>query len=255
MYELNNATQNNILAGWEALIKTSDWNMAYQAQYSGGRSTRLYPSSIPLPAPGAWKVDDICDLGYGHEVEQLVIFNPEDLHPTEGEWAHERAADVDRYAGWLQEGLAPPPIVVVEHVKGHFVITNGHRRWAAAKKVGKTVPAWVSYSFRMRQTHQSEEQAGVVGLTWELALLDAHYNGISVPRADLVRALTGMSPATRRFLGHWRPEVLSLALELGTLTEDLVMYLAKEGPTRDYYVPADVLERLGLSVEREMVAV
>lgn len=98
-------------------------------------------SDLPI---GKWRIDDIEGI-YGHEIQQLQMVDPNNLIDVE-EPEKYRRNDVDKYEQWRKEGLVPPPIEVVKQTNGRMglKIVDGHRRAAAAKRLGMKVPAWVA---------------------------------------------------------------------------------------------------------------
>lgn len=144
-------------------------------------SSRTTPANYPDIPLGTWSIDDEFAGAYGHDVHELVEFEPLELDPNEFKWGDEgqakwhawdrpRAEDAERYADWLLQGLRPPPIIVVERLDGSLGVINGHRRLAAAQRVGRHVRAWVSWSVPHPEG-LIDTQGGVmlVGLTYELA--------------------------------------------------------------------------------------
>jgi hypothetical protein len=76
--------------------------------------------------------------------------------------------DVERYAEWNKEGTEPPPINVNQGEDGKFIITDGHRRWLAAKRSGNKVKAWVSWTHPTGKLDYAGKPI-LTGLTHELA--------------------------------------------------------------------------------------
>lgn len=135
------------------LVQTRDVRAWEQGNYVSP-SGEVFQSSrtVPMPAypwtEGTWRVDD--HFGpYGRMVEVLRRVPVDALQITEEDYTKGprtgRAEDADRYAGWLREGKTAPPIEVLESDLGNLLVTNGHRRLAAAKMAGRqTILAWVS---------------------------------------------------------------------------------------------------------------
>ena len=138
-------------------------------------SSRTTPQG-PYPwKPGQWRIDSMNGL-HGHEIDQLRELPVGDLTPTENPRDYmsgmgtNRGEDVDRYKGWMEEGKEPPPISVVETEGGQLKITNGHRRFFAAKELGRpTVQAWVSPTVDVPGKFDSNGKPIKTGLTYELA--------------------------------------------------------------------------------------
>ena len=161
------------------MIQTQEYERARRAHYFDAAGEKLRDvSSRTTPQPedrtplGSWRIDP-WKLSHGYEIEQLVEFSPADLTPTEGivESAyHEgRRDDAVRYATWAKSGKTIPPIHVVQGSDhGEFKITDGHRRWNAAKAAGLPIRAWVSYTVPL--PGEDNAKHGIkVGLTYELA--------------------------------------------------------------------------------------
>ena len=126
-------------------------------------SSRTTPQSVPSPPVGTWMIDDRFAMLDGHEVEQLVEVDVNNLEISE-DTGRARFADVARYARWLRAGLEPPPLTVLQTDRGTLK-TLDHRRLLAAKALGrKTIKAWVSWS-----TTSDRPGNPSVGLTFELA--------------------------------------------------------------------------------------
>jgi hypothetical protein len=102
------------------------------------RTTPQRPLEIPL---GAWMLDDFRGI-HGREISQLRLLDPKTLLLSE-DTGGGKLADVERYALWMTEGRAAPPIVVVETWERNLKVVNGHRRTLAAKATGRPVLAWV----------------------------------------------------------------------------------------------------------------
>ena len=174
-------------------IPDSEYQQALRRNYFEGdeklASSRTKPADMPDYPLGSWRIDDQFRGNHGREISQLRELDPKVLEASEDElrW---RSQDVDRYAEWLRQGLKPPPIEVVETERGALRITNGHRRWAAAKAAGVPVRAWVSPVapiFPERLT--SEGTPMLTGLTDELA----ERYGIALGR-DITPAATRQPP-------------------------------------------------------------
>ena len=68
----------------------------------------------------------------------------------------------------MREGREPPPISVLEMESGALSVSDGHRRTAAAKMVGQTIRAWISWTVDTDRL-DSEGKPIKTGLTYELA--------------------------------------------------------------------------------------
>jgi len=152
-------------------------------QIASSRTTQAKFTRYPV---GSWRRDTLNGL-YGHEVDQLREFDPEDLVPGE-DTPPDRMEDVARYTEWRKEGGEPPPISVVETDKGEFKIMDGHRRWLAAKATGAKITAWVSPTVLHPTKVKSDGKPMEVGLTWELAKRFSEegraYTGLKESRAE-----------------------------------------------------------------------
>lgn len=110
------------------------------------RSSRFEPSSTPVWPTGTWMVDD------DGEIFILRSVRLSELEPSEFDWRHfrepghwPRIRDAERYAEWMEQGLVPPPIRVVETWRGNLRVVDGHRRLAAHALLSrKRIRAWVS---------------------------------------------------------------------------------------------------------------
>ena len=74
----------------------------------------------------------------------------------------------------------PPPITVIEQESGALSVTDGHRRAAAAKMVGRTIRAWISWTVATDRL-DSQGKPIKTGLTFELAkgIVDRVLSGAS----------------------------------------------------------------------------
>lgn len=161
----------------EQFVGAKEYRHAIKATYFGaGRdlSSRVVPQRqvhVPL---GIWRLDDLKGL-HGHEIAQLREVNLAELALPElderGDVAPNKRDDVPRYAQWMQAGMEPPPIEVVQTDRGKLSVTDGHRRALAARLAGKlTLRAWVSPITPVSPgLNDSEGRPLMTGLTWELA--------------------------------------------------------------------------------------
>ena len=110
-------------------------------------SSRDTPAKYPALPLGTWKLDNFEGI-HGREIDQLRELDPNDLELAEaGDVESNQAGkgwDAERYLTWLQSGLQPPPVTVIETEGGKLRVIDGHRRTWAAKQAGKPVRAWVS---------------------------------------------------------------------------------------------------------------
>ena len=143
-------------------------------------SSRTTPPKEDQTPTGTWRKSDYFKGSHGTEVEQLRELDPNDIIPSE-DTGPERKADVERYAQWAKEGRQAPPIHVVETDNGHMKVTDGHRRWLAAKKAGTKVRAWVSPAADIPGMVDSQGKPMKTGLTHELAIHGAIEAGHRVP--------------------------------------------------------------------------
>ncbi len=194
-------------------------HQAYAARYfdaAGHKvaSSRMMPAVMVYPE-SCWLYNDVCPGIYGHEIEQYRWLDPAQLSPQESAvFTNEegRADDAERYAGWLRQGLVPPPIGVVEAHNGEWRITNGHRRWRAAQLAGMKVPAW----FGPRQLGR-DGLCLITGLTYEVALFNACLAGLAPPAGEVERVIGDVlagrygTELPRQYPELFKPEALSLA--------------------------------------------
>lgn len=143
-------------------------------------SSREKPQEVDDTPIGTWRKSDYFKGSHGTEVEQLRELDPNDLIPSE-DTGPERQADVERYAQWAKEGRQAPPIHVVETDNGKMKVTNGHRRWLAAKKAGTKVRAWVSPTANIPGMVDSQGRPMKTGITHELSIHHAIEAGHRVP--------------------------------------------------------------------------
>lgn len=137
-------------------------------------SSRTTPARYPAVPLGAWKIDRSFRGIHGRFIDQLVALDPGGLLLPEGDYTKPgynpegRAWDAEHYAGWMREGHEPPPITVLEMESGALSVSDGHRRTAAAKMVGRTIRAWISWTV---DTDRLDSQGKPIktGLTYELA--------------------------------------------------------------------------------------
>ena len=132
-------------------------------QVASSRTKKASPTGVKV---GDWRIDDKYNGVYGRWIEQVVEFDPSELVPSED--SLERMDDVERYAEWNKEGTEPPPINVNQGEDGKFIITDGHRRWLAAKRSGNKVKAWVSWTHPTGKLDYAGKPI-LTGLTHELA--------------------------------------------------------------------------------------
>ena len=137
-------------------------------------SSRTTPARYPAVPLGAWKIDrSFCGI-HGRFIDQLVALDPGGLSLPEGDYTDPRynpegrGWDAERYAEWMRGGSEPPPITVLELESGALSVSDGHRRAAAAKMVGQTIRAWISWTV---DTDRLDCQGKPIktGLTYELA--------------------------------------------------------------------------------------
>jgi hypothetical protein len=163
---------------------SSDYDKSYMTNYvdeAGNKtaSSRTTPAQDEETPLGTWRRDDYKG-SHGTEVEQLRELDPNDLIPSEDTDAPKKA-DVARYTEWAKEGKKAPPIHVVETDSGKLKISNGHRRWLAAKAAGTKIRAWVSPAAVIPDMKDSEGKPMKTGLTHELAIHHAIEAGQRVP--------------------------------------------------------------------------
>lgn len=123
-------------------LLVDDYNSSIEAQYKHLNS-RVVPNSVKNPAVGSWLIDSFSGI-YGKRIEQVVLLPVANIEISE-DTGPEKWEDVERYSQWLQEGLEPPLIRVLQSDKGRLK-TLDHRRLLAAKALGKdTIAARVSF--------------------------------------------------------------------------------------------------------------
>ena len=140
------------------LIKDSEYQSIFSKHYAT-QSSRTNPIILNIPI-GAWKYDDTWKGKDGYMVSQLRLLDPKDLIPSEGDQLTkgeykpyaDRKEDIDRYVQWMDQGMTPPPIEVVETKTGKLRITDGHRRWFAALTSDHKIRAWVSPTVFVEET-------------------------------------------------------------------------------------------------------
>lgn len=158
-----------------SFVSLKDIDRVYRSNYfddQGGKvaSSRTTPAARQLPVPlGTWVIEDWKGI-HGHEIGQLRLVDPGRLRASE-DTGPEKREDVQRYAEWLRQGLVPPPINVVETDAGGYAVTDGHRRWLAAKLAHVNVPAivWPLADHPEGLKYGGEDRVLRVGLTYELA--------------------------------------------------------------------------------------
>jgi len=132
-------------------------------------SSRTTPQpDINLPI-GTWRVDEYA-LSRGADIEQLLEFDPRQLVPTESPRDMGRGDDIEMYKKWFKEGKKFPPIHVLEREDGSLAVTDGHRRWTAAKELGVPIRAWVSPCVEIPGLKDADGKPMKQGLTRELAI-------------------------------------------------------------------------------------
>ena len=141
-------------------------------QYIGtGVSSRTTPAQFKMPALGTWTIDTYAGL-HGHEIQVLAEVPVADLAASEDTFNMGRGADVEQYAEWALEGKQAPPIAVLETDKGTLKVSDGHRRFYAAKAAGKpTILAWVAPTGPHPEglVEYGKTEPMRVGLTFEMA--------------------------------------------------------------------------------------
>lgn len=144
-------------------LNRTDYNASLQATYPEGVSSRATPQTAEIPPVGSWMIEDKHEQLDGHDIEQLVEVDVDQLEISE-DTGRARFEDVERYARWTLEGREAPPITVVQTDRGTLK-TLDHRRLLAAKAAGaQTIKAWVSWS-----TTSDRPGNPATGLTFELA--------------------------------------------------------------------------------------
>jgi hypothetical protein len=169
----------------EQFMPEGEYNNRLHADYFQGgekvassRTTAASPTS-DLPT-GMWRIGTYKGM-YGRDIEQLREVPVDQLTPSEETKYEGRMGDVETYGGWLKAGKQAPPIEAVETDKGGIKITNGHRRWHAARQAGqKTIRAWVSPTADVPGSFDSEGKPLKTGLTRELATFWAADRGEKV---------------------------------------------------------------------------
>lgn len=139
-------------------------------------SSRTVPVVDLRLQEGQWLIDDKFKGIYGHEIAQLRSLDPASLQLMEEDYTtgvnwEGRGDDARRYAGWIRQGLTPPPITVLETERGRMRVMDGHRRVAAAKLTGTQVLAWVwpAMDHPKGLIDQGTMKVMRVGLTYEAA--------------------------------------------------------------------------------------
>jgi hypothetical protein len=157
-------------------------------------SSRMTPRPADKTPLGTWKVDSL-NLNYGRHVEQLRELDPKGLVRKEEPGVNverSRADDAERYAEWAKEGNPLPPITVLEGEDGRYIVSDGHRRHAAALKLGVPIRAWVSPMAELPGKFDSEGRPLKAGLTQELAVWHALNRGEKVP-PDVLKELPDLA--------------------------------------------------------------
>ena len=139
-----------------------EYEKALQTTYAApDTSSRTTPQTAPAPPLGTWLIQPWSAID-GREIAETVELPVDDIEISENT-GRERFADVVRYAGWLDAGLKPPPINVIQTDGGRLKTTD-HRRLLAAKLAGRTTIkafAWWATT--------NPRNGLVTGLTYELA--------------------------------------------------------------------------------------
>jgi len=126
-------------------IRESEWWERFYKRYRRGE---ISTKDLPMPEDhlplGMWMIDDQWDGPYGRLMSQLREVPIEKLIPSE-ETDPTKYEHLRQYKLWAEENKIPPPITVLELEDGSLKISDGHRRWLAAKETGKdTIRAWVN---------------------------------------------------------------------------------------------------------------
>lgn len=172
----------------DELVPASERRHRNHETYGRGMSSRRTPLRLPHYPDGVWRIEDEHVFLYGREVDQLRSFDPAQLSLSEQmvERNEEgRGDDARRYAEWQSQGLEPPPVNVIETMNGKWRVTDGHRRVAAARMIGKPVRGWFS-------PYVNVGEEGLVvqaGLTYELAVVEAYRRGELRDSARVKRVL------------------------------------------------------------------
>lgn len=165
--------------------------------------TPRFDVALDVP-PGTWVEAGFPDL-HGRPVLQLreialvALETPE--IDREGRLAPEKRTYLDAYTERLAAGEEPPPVRVLETFAGTLKLTDGHRRWMAARRLGRaTIKAWVSPVIAVPT---SSGEVELLGMTAELAA--AHLKAVPVTDTAAFRAWFGASKVVD---GEGRPQVL-----------------------------------------------
>ena len=110
-----------------------------------------------IPPVGTWRMDPV--LGY---LEQLQRVPVDELTFTESTEDRGIRRSVEKYVGYYEAGLQPPPAEVVWNVPMQKLVTLNRRRVLAAKEAGvQSILAWVGgdtfenmLARQARQAHQ-----------------------------------------------------------------------------------------------------
>lgn len=166
---------------WLDYNATAAWYTApYYENGIYSRSSRTHPLAYPVLPIGIWRVDRLW-LSPGRMADQLREIEVDSLKLSESSDDCGKPADIERYAQWLGESLIPPPICVLERDNGDLAISDGHRRWHAARRADiQSLRAWVSPK-GLRGYHPETNQPMYVALTYEIAVLEAIAQGQLVP--------------------------------------------------------------------------
>ena len=128
---------------------------------AAGASSRTTPQTAPVPAFGTWLIQPWSAIN-GREIAETVEMRVDDIEISETT-GRGRFADVVRYAEWLDAGLEPPPINVIQTDGGRLKTTD-HRRLLAAKLAGRaTIKAFAWWATL------NPRNGLAAGLTYELA--------------------------------------------------------------------------------------
>lgn len=160
---------------------TQDWELSKYVKDGVKIASSLTTPQDPYPwKVGTWRMDDSNWNPHGHEIEQLREFSTDQLVPTENardNWSGTgRGEDVDRYKQWTRQGLQAPPVSVVEADNGELRVSNGNRRYAAAKELGVPLLAWFSPTANIPGMFEPDGKPIKTGLTYELAYPDKKAN-------------------------------------------------------------------------------
>ncbi len=120
---------------WELTSKKLSENYGWEMKLSG----ELIPWKGDLPPVGTWRMDPATK---GLEQLRYMPLNQLEINEPEADVINRQ--DYNLYIQWAKEGLQPPPINVIKHIKGHWLSLNRRRVMAARKAGQKFILAWVS---------------------------------------------------------------------------------------------------------------